>query len=251
MVCQAIHPYEAWILEMKDNQSYYDDFANWYEKERHGGYHAFIDQLQVEVSRPFATGADILELGCGTGLILKELAPVAKSAKGIDISPGMLEQAKARGLDVCVGSATELPFADQSFDFVYSFKVLAHIEDIKKVMSEVSRVLRPNGVAALEFYNKNSIRTLIKHIKSPHAVSESTNDEEVYTRYDSIDDVKSYLPIELKVENVYGIRVFTPTALLHKIPVVKNVLQMAESWALKQAIFKKFGGFMVVVVRKI
>ena len=236
---------------MKDNQSYYDDFANWYEKERHAGYHAFLDEMQVSVARPFATGADILELGCGTGLILKELAPIAKSAKGIDISPGMLEQAKARGLDVTVGSATDLPYADDSFDFVYSFKVLAHIEDIKKVMAEVSRVLRPNGVAALEFYNKNSLRTLIKHVKKPHSISETTNDEEVYTRYDSLSDVKSYLPIELKVENVCGIRIFTPFALMHKIPVVKTVLQTAESWASQQSVLKNFGGFMVVIVRKI
>ena len=51
---------------MKDNQSYYDDFADWYERERIC-YHALLDRLQIEVM-PCA-GQDVLELGCGTGLI--------------------------------------------------------------------------------------------------------------------------------------------------------------------------------------
>ena len=92
---------------MKDNQSYYDDFSAWYERERHGGYHALIDELQTDIVKTHCVGKDVLELGCGTGMILKEIHPIANSAKGIDISPGMLEQAQARGLDVTVGSATE------------------------------------------------------------------------------------------------------------------------------------------------
>ena len=72
---------------MKDNRSYYDDFAGWYERARHDGYHALIDQLQLEVAKPLAAGRDALEVGCGTGMILKELAPVARRAVGIDLSP--------------------------------------------------------------------------------------------------------------------------------------------------------------------
>lgn len=237
-------------MTVKDNRSYYNDFSTWYERERHGGYHAMIDNLQVEIARPLAEGRDVLELGCGTGLILKELHPVARNAVGIDISPGMLAQAQARGLNVVVGSATDLPFQDESFDMVCSFKVLAHIEEIERAMSEVGRVLRPGGVAALEFYNTRSLRTLIKHIKPATAVSEETNDEQVYTRYDSLEDVKSYLPPELEVTGVRGVRVFTPFAQVHKIPVVRSVFSSAERWARDSALFSKFGGFMVVMVEK-
>jgi ubiquinone/menaquinone biosynthesis C-methylase UbiE len=178
----------------KDNRSYYDDFAAWYEKERHHGYHALLDRLQIEIAADFCRDREVLEIGCGTGMILKEIAPLARHAKGVDISPGMLEKARARGLDVVEGSATALPYPDASFDAAYSFKVLAHVEDIRAAMSEVHRVLRPGGVAALEFYNKRSIRYAIKRFKRPNKVSEKTNDHEVYTRYDSLDDVKSYLP---------------------------------------------------------
>ena len=235
---------------MKDNRTYYDDFAAWYERERHDGYHALIDDLQIEVARPLAVGRDILEIGCGTGMILKELAPVARNAIGIDISPGMLKQAKARGLHVIVGSATDLPFADESFDMLCSFKVLAHIEEIERTMSEVSRVLRPNGMAALEFYNQRSLRTLIKHLKNPTSVSEETNDEQVFTRYDQIEDVASYLPPQLKIVDVRGVRVFTPFAQVHKVPLVNKVFARAERWARDQKTLSRFGGFMIVIVEK-
>ena len=235
---------------MKDNQSYYDDFSAWYERERHGGYHALIDELQTDIVKTHCVGKDVLELGCGTGMILKEIHPIANSAKGIDISPGMLEQAQARGLDVTVGSATDLPYDDASFDVVYSFKVLAHIEDIEKAMSEVARVLKPGGMAALEFYNPRSIRGLIKRLKSPTAVSEVTNDEEVFTRYDTLENVQSYLPKNLKVSQIHGVRVFTPAAFFHKIPLINSVLKSLEWYARDSKVWSRFGGFMVVHVEK-
>lgn len=235
---------------MKDNKTYYDDFAGWYERERHGGYHALIDQLQTDIVKERCVGRDVLEVGCGTGMILKEIHPIAQRAVGIDISPGMLAQAEARGLEVVEGSATELPFEDASFDVVYSFKVLAHVEEIERAMREVSRVLRPGGVAALEFYNPRSIRGVIKQLKRPTAVSDQTNDEEVYTRYDTLAQVKSYLPSTLNVAQVSGVRVFTPVAAIHKIPVVRQVFKGLEWWARDNPIFSRLGGFMVVIVER-
>ena len=235
---------------MKDNQSYYDDFADWYERERHYGYHALLDRLQIEVALPLCRDKDVLELGCGTGLILKEIAPHARSAKGIDISPGMLEQASGRGLDVQVGSVTDLPYEDESFDAIYSFKVLAHVEDIEKAMSEVARVLRPGGRAALEFYNRRSLRYLIKRLKRPNQVSNVTTDDMVYTRYDNLNDVKSYLPSNLRVDETKGIRVFTPFAQVHLVPGVKHAFEKMERAARDNAVTRGFGGFLVVILTK-
>lgn len=234
----------------KDNKSYYDDFAAWYENERHHGYHAMLDRLQFEIAAPFSRDREVLEIGCGTGMILKDIAPIARRAVGVDISPGMLEKARERGLEVFEGSATALPFPDESFDAAYSFKVLAHVEDIRAAMSEVHRVLRPGGVAALEFYNKRSIRYAIKRVKRPNKVSAVTNDHEVYTRYDNLDDVKSYLPVGLRVDGVRGVRVFTPFAQAHRVPGIRRVLGAAERWARDQPLTAHFGGFLVVLVRK-
>lgn len=235
---------------MKENRDYYDDFAGWYERERHHGYHAMLDRLQVGVARPLCLNRDVLEIGCGTGLILKEIEPFARKAVGLDISRGMLAQARGRGLTVVEGSATDLPFEDASFDAVYSFKVLAHVQGIEQSMSEVARVLRPGGKAALEFYNKTSLRYLIKRLKKPHAVSDQTTDDQVYTRYDTLADVKSYLPASLKVAQVHGIRVFTPFAQVHAVPGLSHAFDAAERVARDLRPTARLGGFLVVVVEK-
>lgn len=236
---------------MKDNRTYYNDFASWYERERHGGYHAMIDELQTDLIKTHCVGKNVLEIGCGTGMILKEIHPIAQLAKGIDISPGMLEQAQARGLDVVEGSATNLPFEDASFDVIYSFKVLAHVEQIQEAMSEVARVLKPGGIAALEFYNPRSIRGLIKRLKSPTAVSAETNDEEVFTRYDTLADVRTYLPQTLNVSQIHGVRIFTPAAFFHRIPLLGTTLRGLEWKARDHRFWSRFGGFMVVSLKRI
>src|SRR5688572_25225052 len=117
-----------------DNRSYYDDFAGWYERERHLPYHRMLDDLEVEIVERYARDKQVLEVGCGTGLILDRVSQFAASARGIDLSGGMLERAAARGLLVAQASATELPIASESVDVAYSFKVLAHIPDITGAM---------------------------------------------------------------------------------------------------------------------
>ena len=235
---------------MKDTRAYYDEFSDWYENERHDGYHALLDELQVGIAAPICAGRQCLEVGCGTGLILQSIDPIAQRAVGLDISRGMLSTARSRGLPVVEGSATDLPFPDASFDAVYSFKVLAHVEAIEQAMAEVARVLRTNGRAVLEFYNRHSLRYLIKRYKPAHKISEGTTDHEVFTRYDSLDAVRGYLPPTLEVVGIRGIRVFTPLAQVHRMPGVAAVFGAAERWARDHAIASRLGGFLVVIVEK-
>ena len=148
-----------------DNRAYYDDFAGWYENERHLPYHKMLDDLEVELVERYATGKVTLEVGCGTGLILHRVERFARSASGIDLSGGMLAKAAARGLHVAQASATELPIATASVDVAYSFKVLAHIPDIAGAMREMARVVRPGGWVLAEFYNTRSLRYLVKRLK--------------------------------------------------------------------------------------
>src|SRR4051812_8024644 len=129
---------------MKDldaTRSYYDEFSKSYEDHRRpnhaDGYHALVDDLEVELCERYGRGKDVLECGCGTGLILERLAAFAKRATGVDLSPGMLERARERGLDVHEGSITHLPFEDASFDVACSFKVLAHVPDVGRALSEM------------------------------------------------------------------------------------------------------------------
>jgi ubiquinone/menaquinone biosynthesis C-methylase UbiE len=174
---------------LEETRAYYDEFSKRYEDKRRpndaDGYHALIDDLEIQICERYGQGKDVLEVGCGTGLILERIRRFAKSAKGIDLSPGMLALAKERGLDVCEGSATKLPFADESFDLTCSFKVLAHVPDIGKALAEMARVTRKGGVVLAELYNPLSFRALAKVLGPAGKISETTRESAVYTRFDA------------------------------------------------------------------
>ena len=238
------------MRERRDNKAYYDEFAAGYEKRRHHGYHALIDRLEVAATLPYASGASVLEAGCGTGLILKEVAPLARRAVGLDLSTGMLHKARARGLDVVHGSVTDLPFADGEFDLAYSFKVLAHVERIERAMAEMARVVRPGGHVIAEFYNPWSLRGLIKRLKPPTRISHATTDEAVYTRYDSLPSIKKHLPPSLRIVDVRGVRVFTPFSAVHDVPLVGHAFAAAEWRAASAPLLRHLGGFMVVTAER-
>ena len=233
-----------------DNRAYYDDFAGWYERERHLPYHRMLDDLEVEIVERYARGKQVLEVGCGTGLILHRVGQFARDAQGIDLSGGMLEKAAERGLNVAQASATELPIASDSVDVAYSFKVLAHIPDIAGAMREMARVVRPGGYVIAEFYNARSLRRLVKAVKPPTAVSEQTHDEHVYTRYDDASAIRSYLPDSLEWIATRGIRVITPVAAVLRVPLLGSAVRWAEHRLADMPGARDHGGFLVAICRK-
>jgi ubiquinone/menaquinone biosynthesis C-methylase UbiE len=236
---------------MEENQAkaYYDDFSEWYERERGKGYHRLIDDLEVEIAAPFAQGRRILEAGCGTGLILGRLALYAASAWGFDLSASMVKKAQQRGLNVVLGDITHIPFADAAFDLVCSFKVLAHVPDIRAALGEIARVTKPGGFMLLEFYNPWSLRYLAKRLAGPQAVSKRRTEADVYTRWDSPRAVRQLFPSEVELIEVRGVRVFTPAASVFKLPFIAKPLSRLEKWAVGSP-FRNFGGFLVAIAQK-
>ena len=236
-------------MSESETKNYYDDFSGWYERERHHGYHAMLDELELEVLLPLARGREVLEVGCGTGLIMRGLAGAADRLVGLDLSPGMLAEARRRGFEVVEGSADRLPFDDESFDLAFSFKVLAHVPDIRRALGEMARVLRPGGHLVAEFYNALSLRHLAKRLGGPGRISERRTEAEVFTRWDTPRQARSYLPPRLVFEGWRGVRVFTPAAAAFKLPGADLVLGGAERWALESPL-SRFGGFLIAVCRK-
>jgi ubiquinone/menaquinone biosynthesis C-methylase UbiE len=232
------------------NRAYYDEFSQRYEHGRHDGYHALIDALEIELALRYATGKRVLEAGCGTGLILRALAPHAERAVGIDLSAGMLSHARRRGLRVAQASVTELPFADASFDVVCSFKVLAHVQPIAQAVAELSRVTRPGGHLLLEFYNPYSLRGLVKRLKPPTTISGRVHDEHVYTRYDTLADIERILPPGHAIVDLRGVRVVTPAAAAFAIRPLGRILGYLERAAADAPGLRRLGGFLIAVVRK-
>jgi SAM-dependent methyltransferase len=161
----------------------------------------------------------------------------------------MVRVAKQRGLSVVLGSVTDLPFADESFDLVCSFKVLAHVPDIGKALAEIARVTRPGGQMVLEFYNPFSLRYLAKRIAGPQPISAGRDESDIYTRWDAPYVLPRILPPNVELEGLRGVRVFTPAAFVHRLPILSRALRVAEQVALDSPL-RYFGGFTVALLRR-
>jgi SAM-dependent methyltransferase len=108
-------------------------------------------------------GKRTLEIGVGLGADHQRFAEAGAELHGIDLTERAIDHTRLRlgvfGLRSAlqVGDAENLPFADESFDLVYSWGVLHHSPNTPRAISEVHRVLRPGGEARIMIYNKWSM----------------------------------------------------------------------------------------------
>ncbi|HLZ81509.1 MAG TPA: bifunctional 2-polyprenyl-6-hydroxyphenol methylase/3-demethylubiquinol 3-O-methyltransferase UbiG [Ktedonobacteraceae bacterium] len=127
---------------------------------------ARCDYIEASIAKVFGNGAlaqqDILEIGCGGGLICEDLAGRGATIVGIDPSMGALETARLhaqeRGMGHCIyyeeGVAEALPYADGSFSTIVCLDVLEHVQDLAATIREVARVLAPGGVFVFDTINR-------------------------------------------------------------------------------------------------
>ncbi|CUK20683.1 Demethylmenaquinone methyltransferase [Ruegeria denitrificans] len=140
----------------------YEDFAaaeksGWAEESKADAYVDLFapisDQLVPSLSEATraAHSGVILDLCCGHGNASEALVDAGAEVTGLDFSPAMLARAQNRvpGASFVEGDAADLPFGDSSFDAVVCNVGFGHLPDPDAVLSEISRVLRPDGVAAL------------------------------------------------------------------------------------------------------
>ena len=232
-------------------QEYYDRFSETYENDRHRGYHRLVDDLELDLVRRYGAGKDVFEAGCGTGLLLREAAGFARSAVGLDLSRGMLAPARARGLTVVQGSLTDVPLPSASFDLVYSMKVLAHVQPIERAVAELARLVRPGGHLLLEFYNPFSLRYLAKRLGGPGRIAgDGTDESHVFTRFDKLSRARTYLPAELRLVEVRGVRVLTPSSHVFAWPPLGKLFAWAERAACDAPVLRNFGGFLILAAQK-
>lgn len=93
-----------------------------------------------------AAPARVLEVGCGPGELAARIADeLAADVVAVDVSPRMVDLARARGVDARVGDAQDLPFADGDFDCAVAAWMLYHVPNVDRALSELARVLRPGG----------------------------------------------------------------------------------------------------------
>lgn len=128
-----------------------------YEKKVWGGETLRLSPVHFRASRLFyALGAikktkgKLLDVGCGVGDFPEAIGHYRPDLEvyGIDVSKRAIRLAKKRVKKVRfkVADVQDLPFADESFDTVTCFDLLEHVEDPKKTLDEIYRVLKPKGV---------------------------------------------------------------------------------------------------------
>ena len=96
----------------------------------------------------------VLDLGCGTGYGTALIADNAEEVIGLDIALNALPTTTSTAALFVAGDSTRLPLRDQTFDLVISFQVIEHIEDEERYLSEVHRVLTPDGLFIVSTPNK-------------------------------------------------------------------------------------------------
>ncbi len=112
-----------------------------------------LEQRYLETVIPCTTGLDVVDIGCGTGRWLEKLKGAEpRSLLGVDSSPEMLSRAKRKlrnGARFILADYTSVPLAAVSADLILGNFVLSYIADAAAFLTNVHRVLRPNGTLFL------------------------------------------------------------------------------------------------------
>jgi SAM-dependent methyltransferase len=116
---------------------------------------SFFARFEGLLAEADLAGKDVLDLGCSFGgrAVYCTLRGAPKSVVGVDISPRYVSLAAASAprlsghdqLHFVSGRGEDLPFRDESFDVILSYDVFEHVQDLKRVLVECYRVLRPGG----------------------------------------------------------------------------------------------------------
>lgn len=136
------------VKGFKDTIKWYDENAERYSRAIEDyGQQGEIDEFALLLPK----GAKVLDAGCAAGRDSRLLSKKGLNVTGIDLSVGLIEAAR-RGnpnLEFVQGDFLNLPFSDSCFDGIWAHASLLHLEtvdDVKKALSEFSRVLKRSGV---------------------------------------------------------------------------------------------------------
>ena len=134
---------------MTDNKTFWNKWAKRYDRVMSGDskmYAQIVSQMKKKLNRNMT----VLELACGTGLLSVQLAGSVKMMEATDFSEDMIKQAKTKShssrLHFSVQDATNLPYANETFDVVIISNALHIMPYPEKALSEIRRVLKKDGI---------------------------------------------------------------------------------------------------------
>ena len=162
-----------------DNEIYDRVHATWWEEDgfmallrtsvNPGRSAYFRHVLQASLQRA-PDGLQLLDVGCGGGLLAEEFARMGFRVTGLDRSTPTLDAARTHAagngleIDYLRGEADSLPFEAKRFDVVSCCDVLEHVDDPERVLGEIARVLKPGGVFLFDTINR-TLRSKLVAIK--------------------------------------------------------------------------------------
>jgi SAM-dependent methyltransferase len=123
-------------------------YRQFYDIEEHYWWSVGTRRLFFELVAPLlpASGARVLDVGCGTGITLREFPRPARLLCGSDLSPEALAFSRRRGIECLVrADVTALPFAGGAFDLVLALDVVEHVDADDQAVREMTRICRPGG----------------------------------------------------------------------------------------------------------
>lgn len=200
------------LLEYK-SIDFYERNAPTYERERFFDYQGqAIDKFQKKTVVDFIEfprNKKILDLGCGTGRFSIELLSYKSHVISFDPSESMLKEVSKKGnenLNLIQGVGHKLPFKSESFDGCICINVFDHIKGPNILLSEISRVLKKDGVLVFNFSNSRGLYFPIS-IYINYLNKSLYND--VYTEWHNFNLMKNHIEISnLKIEKIRGQLIF-------------------------------------------
>lgn len=170
-----------------DNKKDVEPFNRWSHTYDESWVQRYADRVHEEmlnvVTREIGAPQTILDVGCGTGRLLRKARALYPSAQllGIDPAEGMVKVARSQipSATIYLGAAESLPLADSSVGVVLSSISFHHWSDQLAALREISRVLRPAGCFCLADISMPAwLANLFRHskVKSAAAVSQFFNE---------------------------------------------------------------------------
>jgi len=144
--------------ELKTTQKSYDAFSEQYAKTWGKNWQSEDKPWVDEFLSRLLLGGSIIDVGCGTGHVLQYCAANQFKVTGVDISEGMLAQAKQQvpQAQLIQMNADSLAFKDDTFDGLISRYVLQHLPQVGQAIAEFCRVLKSGGMAYLVIHVSNT-----------------------------------------------------------------------------------------------
>lgn len=215
--------------------------------------YAYKDTLLADFARGWE-GRELLEVGCGLGLELVQLARLGFRVTGIDLAPKCVQLCNQNmaGLEIpgraLVENAEAMSFPSERFDAVYSCGVLQHTPNIDAAIGDIWRVLKPGGKILIVLYHRHSWFYAL-HRLSGVSVEFASDDAPIvnaYTRGELRDLFARFRDIQIDCEYCYP----TPTKRQGVPFWLFNRLVVPACGLLPRSAVKRFGWHLVLTARK-